>query len=418
MEILYHMNVKKSNFKSSILDDFLSHKKQTEKISSMAKYIEDNYSFDYGSGLETSPEYWNKRSINLNNCGSFLEFAYDCDDIEYTKLVNANFCKYRLCPCCNWRKSLKTYSSTSRMIDFLKNEKLCKKYGFEYCNYRYIFATFTVKNVDGEHLDSAIDSLLFGYSHRLLRRKDIKDGIKGSIRQLEVTYNRKSDTFHPHLHCIFLVDASYFRENYITFDKFVKFARDSFKCDYNPSTDIRAIKEDELDNAVCEVSKYPVKYDSVLDYEDGNIEDYEKSIYVLRTLDNCLYHRRLVSYTGVFKKLRSLLRDEDITSNDEDLINIDGQELEVDRNLFVRSFRYNSKSDSFEYVSDTCYEDWKFIHDVLLVSYRTSCIIEKIKNSLVLCKLDEVDALLDKLHEVNYESWKVWRYVKTCGVST
>ncbi|MBR2491251.1 MAG: protein rep [Ruminiclostridium sp.] len=41
-------------------------------------------------------------------CGTYLGIL---DTGEGAKIVEANFCKQRLCPACNWRRSLKIYGA-------------------------------------------------------------------------------------------------------------------------------------------------------------------------------------------------------------------------------------------------------------------------------------------------------------------
>lgn len=67
------------------------------------------------------------------------------------KLYQAYFCKNCLCPMCNWRRSMKySYQDTSRIVDeAIKQEPKA----------RFLFLTLTVKNVEGEALNSTISQL-------------------------------------------------------------------------------------------------------------------------------------------------------------------------------------------------------------------------------------------------------------------
>jgi hypothetical protein len=45
-----------------------------------------------------------RRADRVSQCGSYLDFGVLPDGTK--KLVKANFCRDRLCPMCNWRRSL------------------------------------------------------------------------------------------------------------------------------------------------------------------------------------------------------------------------------------------------------------------------------------------------------------------------
>lgn len=373
----------------------------------MCKVIDEEYPLDIGGLLEVAPEYWRKRYLKLKECGSYLDFAYDIDDVTYNKLVNANFCKYRLCPACSWRKSLKTYSSTRRICDFIKDKEKMKKYGLSVSNYEYIFGTFTIKNVPVEKLSDAIDTLIFGFTHRFMRRKDIKKGISGCIRTLEVTFNSKTKEFHPHIHAIFLVDSDYFKANYISFEKFQKFAKSAFKCDYNPSTKIMKIKNDNLDHAISEVSKYSVKEDDFISDQD-DVEYYDK-IYSLRVLDRILEGRRLLSYSGIFKKVRNILRDDSIISEDDDLIEIDGQKIDENRNLKVISSRYDIYKLDYVMTYEMDYIEWKELRELQIKNEKIMRLSQSIKSeSRKMCGLDSIKELLFKMYKLDKTRAKVY----------
>ena len=72
------------------------------------------------------------RSRRVLDCGSFLEFKVT---EEKAKLQHANFCRDRLCPMCNWRRSLKIFAQVSKVMDALQAE-----------GYQFLFLTLTVRN--------------------------------------------------------------------------------------------------------------------------------------------------------------------------------------------------------------------------------------------------------------------------------
>ena len=71
------------------------------------------------------------------------------------RLHGANFCRNRLCPMCNWRRSLKMYSQVSQITDKILTTRKS----------RFIFVTLTVKNPDAEHLTETLDLMNKGFSY-------------------------------------------------------------------------------------------------------------------------------------------------------------------------------------------------------------------------------------------------------------
>ena len=74
-----------------------------------------------------------RRADRVAQCGSEIEFGILQDGSK--KLVKANFCRDRLCPMCNWRRSLKLYSQVSQVMDVLESEGYC-----------FLFLTLTLRN--------------------------------------------------------------------------------------------------------------------------------------------------------------------------------------------------------------------------------------------------------------------------------
>ena len=58
------------------------------------------------------------RAFRVADCGTFLDFHVT---EEEKKLHRANFCKDRLCPMCNWRRSMKIFGQDYQLMDLLQN---------------------------------------------------------------------------------------------------------------------------------------------------------------------------------------------------------------------------------------------------------------------------------------------------------
>lgn len=290
-----------------------------EKTNRMAKAMQ--------KVMEIDPSF-RGRPFKLMECGSWLEFKAFKGSYEKT-LHRANFCKYRLCPMCSWRRSLKIFGQTSQIMDVAEQEK-----------YRFLFVTLTVRNVEGKFLKRTIDRLFDGYN-RLLRQKKYKDIVHGSMRCLEVTHNVDPsdewfDTYHPHIHAIFAVRSSYFSKKgrYIPQAQLIKDWRKAAKLSYDPTVDIRAIKKGDT-GAIREVSKYSTKAGEIL------VDDEEMTTRAIWFLDNALAGRRLVSYAGAFRSIKSALNLDDAETGD--LVNVDGDaDLRQDVDYVIETYGWHA----------------------------------------------------------------------------
>ena len=245
------------------------------------------------------------RMIDLKECAN--EVVFNIGDDGRRKLARANFCRFRTCPMCCWRKSMKLYSQVSQITDTIMERE---------DGARFIFLTLTVRNVEGAELRQKIERINKGWkyltskSQTFAPAKKLKANLLGYLKALEITYNRKQDTYHPHIHAILEVSPEYFAsKNYIGRRAWAKLWAQAIKADYVPSVDVRAI--DTTSKAVAEVAKYPVKMNSVL-----NIKNKAKAEEVLATIHNATHNRRLLTFGGDMAKVKRQLVLDDIEKGD------------------------------------------------------------------------------------------------------
>lgn len=247
----------------------------------------------------------------VSSCGNFVEFALECDrlgiplDSSKTHLINANFCKDRLCPLCSWRRSLKNFESLSKIVSIAKKD------------YKFKLLTLTIKNCDFGGLSAAFDQLLKGW-YTLSKSHYFKKHINGYFRSLEVTVGRDGKSWHPHLHVLCAIqrgcddfwdnreirdlwadalgidDSEYRRSLQVKYE----LPRYRQRIDSGCST--------PLVHSILEVSKYVVKSKDV-----GCISDKE-----LRELFFALKSRRLFSFGGCLKDIAASLDLEDFEDPD------------------------------------------------------------------------------------------------------
>lgn len=251
------------------------------------------------AGIFNELGYAEKLVERIASCGDTLRFIRQEDGS--LKLYQAYFCKNKLCPMCNWRRSMKYSYQTSQIVDEVIKEQP---------KGRFLFLTLTVKNVPGVELNDTISSLTKSFD-RLFKRARVQKNLIGYLRSVEVTYNEQEDSYHPHIHVLIMVKPSYFSgagNNYITQKEWGDMWSQSLKVDYVPMVDIRSVKEKGkgLKGAILETAKYPVK-PIELDVENKQVvEDLYKG----------LYRKRQLGYGGLFKEIRKKLQLSDIENGD------------------------------------------------------------------------------------------------------
>lgn len=288
-----------------------------------------------------------KRSGQLNDCGTYLEFA------KYTngkfKLHHANFCRARMCPMCSWRKSLKVGYQVSQVLNYATKDK----------NKKLLFLTLTCKNVEGSELKQTISDLFKAYGV-LFTQPRVKKAVKGAFRALEVTYNRHKNTYHPHLHIILLVDHTYASYNdtcFISQREWTEIWKKCLDVDYKPIVDIRLVRPNKraFDNNLgisAEISKGETLVNEELVNEELGLADYmtkgivdEKFILpsyilqeVLPTLDDALAGRKMIAYRGELLKISKILELDDVDQGD--LVNVKGEDLNDELEYVIQNYHW------------------------------------------------------------------------------
>lgn len=276
----------------------------------------------------------------MTDCSTFLAYGFSDDGL---KLKNANFCRVRHCPVCQWRRSLFWKSNMYIAYDEIKEK---------YPTHRWLFLTLTVKNCEITDLRETLKHMNKSWQ-RLIKRKPFLRTIEGWIRTTEVTKG-KDGSAHPHFHIILLVKPSYFAKNYIKQSEWSEIWGSCLKSDYIPVIDVRAVRakkkkgvevdslDDAVKSAIMETLKYSVKPSDMIG--DGSKKDnawfYE--------LTRQTFKLRFIASGGALKN--ALKPSDDIT--DSDLINSDqdDNESETDNRRLV--FTYEKPVHKYLYSPD------------------------------------------------------------------
>lgn len=235
------------------------------------------------------------KAERVRKCADYLAYIRGGDG--RLKLHDARFCRVRLCPICQWRRSLKTFAQMSNVLDVAKAQ-----------GYEFLFLTLTMRNVRAEELSNGLDRILEAF-RRLMQYKRIKSAIKGFYRGCEITHNMHDDTYHPHLHIVLAVKPSYFKKAYISQADWAELWRKALGVDYTPIIDIRRCRGGA--KAIAEACKYAVKPSDII-----NVDDWELTVDSLRVLDVALDCRRFIGLGGILKEIHKQLQLDDMENGD------------------------------------------------------------------------------------------------------
>lgn len=220
---------------------------------------------------------------NTHIAQSTAESIYTCGTyiaMHGGKITAANFCKNRYCPICQWRASRKIYGQTRQIYDTIATEKS-----------KFALLTLTIRNTHA--LKAGLQACFDGLK-RFTNTDKFKRAQQGYMRTLEITYNEKTSSWHPHIHMLLHLHDDYFNDEkrYLTQSDYIDMWRRSVKDNCITQVDIRLVKGD-IAKAIAEVAKYAIKPSSVL--HSGA----EQS--TVTELISSTYRRRLRSFGGSFK---------------------------------------------------------------------------------------------------------------------
>ena len=256
-------------------------------------------------------------AARVGTCGTMLGYGAVVDpatgELRKDRLREANFCRDRLCPMCAWRRSLKLYGQTRRIIEHAGSD------------FDYIMLTVTIRNVDGEQLPGAIDGILHGWA-KMHKRRRVQRAVAGGFRSLEVTRNASNGSYHPHMHFVLAVGKSYWHKDYIKQSDWLQLWRDAYGDQYITQVDVRQIRpragRSSIEAAVAEVAKYAVKdRDYIMEWSEAQTDE------AVGALSAALRGRRLVAYFGVLLDAQRALKLDDPI--DGDLVHVTDDETEA-----------------------------------------------------------------------------------------
>lgn len=238
------------------------------------------------------------RSERIKICGSLLNFFKErniiTDEVR-RRLVKANFCDYRFCPMCQWRKARKVCREVLGRLRTI-NEA--------HNGVALLFLTLTIKNEPLTELNSTVKHLSQAFQ-RLQQSKQYKSAVYGSIRAIEfLGDNTEQGECHPHFHCLLVVPKSYFKSrDYINFEEWTNLWQRSLRVNYRPVINVQRVKPKGKMNAIVAAALEVVKYSvTSSDLEKLSKEDFQE-------LDKQTRNIRQYNYSGELKDAEPTFND-------------------------------------------------------------------------------------------------------------
>jgi len=254
-----------------------------------------------------------KEAYTVKGCGSRLSFSVQ-EHIETKekrrKLKEADFCKFRFCATCNWRRNLNINKELLQAFEAIEATR----------SVSYLFLTLTVRNCKTSDLKDTVRAMNEAFK-RMTKRNFYKNAVIGHFKAIEIVGDRtKEGEVHPHFHIILIVPSSYFKSrNYLSQAKWIEMWKKALRVDYTPVVDVRRIKEKKtkngkkltaLQSAVFEVAKYSVKHTILTDKPDDEFSQ----------LMNETKGMRFFGTGGILKSMINLQRcDEELIQFKKDL---------------------------------------------------------------------------------------------------
>lgn len=250
-------------------------------------------------------EFDESKSERMKRCGDFLTFAREGEKL---KLKQGMFCKIRLCPMCQWRRSRKIHTQMTNIMNVLQTQG----------EYVPIAVNPTVRNCQAEELPAEITRLLRGW-RKIWRDPLVEEKTVGWYRALEITYNRATKTYHPHLHCILIGQKHYYKRGQIPVEHIAGLWKKGCGIDYNANLKMYALRkkhDQDWAEAMLEFAKYTTP--ETWDIMPRDQADKQELVGVAKTLDNALRGRRLIGLGGELANLHHLLNLSDMEDGEED----------------------------------------------------------------------------------------------------
>lgn len=289
------------------------------------------------------------RANRMAHCSENIIIEHNSATGE-NRVAHAALCRDRLCPLCSWRLAVKRTAEMQRTIDALLAQ----------APYKGVMLTLTVKNCRREELRNTIRAISQAFS-RLRKHRAWAREIVGYARSIEITYNPARDEYHPHIHALLLVPATY-TANTITQAQFAAMWQTAANLPYTPIVDVRFTyskdagepqdtDEERIEDALVQTDEIPAMRDGIIEATKYALKpsalrrilaDEELADIALQ-----LAGHRLIAYGGAIKGARAALG---YTDADKPADEIDDIAIPAEGETALHRLAYKWSTETQEYV--------------------------------------------------------------------
>ncbi|PXA61431.1 protein rep, partial [Staphylococcus pseudintermedius] len=159
----------------------------------------------------------------------------------------------------------------------------------------------TTPNVMSDELENEIKHYNNSF-RKLIKRKKVDSVIKGYVRKLEVTYNKKRDDYNPQIHVLIAEKKSYFKDtkSYISQKEWLNLWRDVTGISEITQVQVQKIRQNN-NKELYEMAKY-----------SGKDSDYLINQKVFDAFYKSLKGKQVLVYSGLFKEAKKKLKNGDL----------------------------------------------------------------------------------------------------------
>ena len=138
------------------------------------------------------------------SCGRWAKMAHNVERSR-AEIIDTRLCGLRTCPIC----AKITANRNERRITKTLQDAEAKKVSRDGAGYKLLGVTYTVPNCTGEELRAELQNIGRAVKSIMRNKNRITAIAKGYVYSLEVTRNNKTGLYHPHVHIVLTVNASY-----------------------------------------------------------------------------------------------------------------------------------------------------------------------------------------------------------------
>lgn len=144
------------------------------------------------------------RAERMEQCAEIVNGGI-CRDCGSFHILKTYLCRDRFCPICSWRLALKRFANMFKIVCGLRTA---------YPEAAWQFVTLTTQNCQPSELKETLDEMCRVWNN-IASTKKFKAKVAGWARSLEITYNKKTNTLHPHFHILTFWQEGTMPDNYV-----------------------------------------------------------------------------------------------------------------------------------------------------------------------------------------------------------